>query len=454
LEKKVREAGVRDASNHPVAGFLYLRTSRFLSGLGKHLQDTREQEEWVRYMQELDLGSRKKEIRNLPDEMILSMGWKRAGHPDREGLFQHVQYCSQTLLDHDRTQSEFYENLYPRAEVADEYSFLRRVIGLYPLFVIPVLIGTKNARGEFASWYGVALDELPIGGNLVTFTPSEGVFLPEGDVQALIERSRANPLRVPLLRGEDERRVVAHFAPIIIQDISAPYDQFGRVVWQGHRLGIDGDHPSVYYYVSHALHGREPILQINYVIWYAARAGEKSPWIERGHFDGLTARVSLDSQGRPLMVDVMNNCGCYHFFVPKRERLERDSSKFLGLSPFVPQWLPEIPRGKRLAIRVNSGWHQVERLLSFEVPPNSVPYELLPYELLEMLPREDGGTESMFTAEGIVKGSARKREEVLLFSMGVPSIGSLRQRGHNPIALVGRAHFDDPFLFEKNFVFR
>jgi hypothetical protein len=38
--------------------------------------------------------------------------------------------------------------------------------------------------------------------------------------------------------------------------------------------------------------------------------------------------------------------------------------------------------------------------------------------------------------------------------MGIPSIGSMRQRGHHAILLSGRAHFDDPDLFNVNFIFR
>jgi len=39
----------------------------------------------------------------------------------------------------------------------------------------------------------------------------------------------------------------------------------------------------------------------------------------------------------------------------------------------------------------------------------------------------------------------------MMFSMGVPDIGAMRQRGHHAIALIGRAHFDDPNLFNIYF---
>ena len=454
LDEKVKEAGVRDASSYPVSGFPYLRTNRFLSSLKKNLKDHQEREQWVRWMQQLDLESRKKEIRNLPDELILSLASKKVSQMDREALFAHVEYCSCKIFNHDITRPDFYETLYPFVEVPDEYSFFRRAIGLYPFFSIPVIIATKKVRNEFKSWYKMGLDDLTIQGNLIVFAPSQEVFLYEEEVQELVQKSKENPLGVPWLNRNEERKIAACFAPIIIQDVAASYDNIGQVFWKGDRLAIDPEKPIVYYYITHALLKGKAILQINYVIWYSRRAGERSPWIERGRLDGLTVRVSLDIQGHPFMVDVMNNCGCYHFFVPKKERLDRVVSKSFRLDPFVPQWLPEITNGKHLGIRVNSGWHQVERLLAVEVSLDSILYELVPYEVLEALPREDGRTESMFNVKGLAKSSGKTKELLLFFSMGIPSIGSMRQRGHHAIALTGRVHFDNPRLFERNFVLK
>jgi uncharacterized protein YceK len=71
LDEWVRKTGVRDASSVSIPGFPYLRTNRFLAALKSTLQDDREKEAWVRWMQELDLKSRKKEISNLPQTMLL-----------------------------------------------------------------------------------------------------------------------------------------------------------------------------------------------------------------------------------------------------------------------------------------------------------------------------------------------------------------------------------------------
>jgi hypothetical protein len=153
------------------------------------------------------------------------------------------------------------------------------------------------------------------------------------------------------------------------------------------------------------------------------------------------------------MVDVVNDCGCYHFFAPDKERIERVHSRPLRFDAFVGQWLPVIPMGKRIGIRINSGWHQVQRLISVGHLPDTLPYALVPYDDLEVLPHPEGWTESIFNSKGIVKGSERV-ERFILFSMGIPSVGSMRQRGHHAIELIGKDHFDNPYLFDQNFVFK
>ncbi|MBW1994816.1 MAG: hypothetical protein JRI77_10265, partial [Deltaproteobacteria bacterium] len=166
----------------------------------------------------------------------------------------------------------------------------------------------------------------------------------------------------------------------------------------------------------------------------ASRAGPASPWIERGHLDGLTVRVSLDSAGAPFMVDVMNNCGCYHFFLPQRERVKQIIPQPMATDAFVPRWLPADFPHKPLSLWINSGWHLVNHGAAENLPSSYKVYQLLPYESIEMLPRTGSTTASIFDAAGIAKNSSRI-EPLILFSMGIPAIGSMRQRGHHAIKL-------------------
>lgn len=446
----VEAAGVGDASTFSIPGFPYLRTNRFLAALKKDLKDDKEREAWVKWMQQLDLSARKKEISNLPEEMVLSF-LTESGGGSREELTSQMVSCSSELLNYDQARSDFHAVLSPLVHIPDEYSFFRRAVGLYPLVSIPVAVATEISREKVRKRFDKDLKDLPVDGEIKAIVPEKRASFHEKELQEVIEDSKRNPLAIPILDRDQEERIASSFAPVFVQDVAAPYDRLGQIVWKEGRLEIDSERPTVYYYVSHAFLRDEPILQINYVIWYSERAGERSPRIERGHIDGLTARISLDGQGRIFMVDVVNDCGCYHFFAPQRERVDRILSKPFQFSPLVPQWLPEIPPGESLGIRINSGWHQVQRLLSLREPSDRIPYALVPYDLMESLSNGEARRASIFDARGIVKGSERV-ERFIFFSMGIPSVGSMRQRSHHAIELIGRAHFDDPFLFDENFV--
>jgi hypothetical protein len=452
LDEKVREADARDASAFSVPGFPYLRTGRFLSALKGNLKDEQERKIWVQGMQDLDLQSRKKEISNLPDEMVISLRSEKGG-PDREGLFTRVESCSAELLRQDMAQPDFYPFLEPLVEVPDEYSWILRTAGLYPIIALPVAVVTENSREKIRRRFDTDLKDLPVDGSLRAFVPLKEKPLDVKEVQEIIEESKQNPLKTPLPNAIQKKKLVEAFAPVFIQEVAAPYDRLGQVIWRNDQIEVNPEKPMVYCYLTHAFLKGEPVLQINYVIWYSERAGERSPSIEKGHLDGLTLRISLDDQGKPFMVETMSNCGCYHLFAPDRDRVDRILSRPLIFNAMVPQWLPEISTGDRLGIRINSGWHQVQHLISVGEAPDPVPYELVPYDGLEALPHEDGKTESIFDAKGIAKGSERV-ERFILFSMGIPSVGSMRQRGHHAIELIGRVHFDDPFLFDKNFLFK
>jgi hypothetical protein len=169
----------------------------------------------------------------------------------------------------------------------------------------------------------------------------------------------------------------------------------------------------------------------------------------------MTIRITLDRNSKPIMVDVIHNCGCYHFFFPSEKVFKGPRTAILREDAFVPQWLPDNQNGSSLVIRIGTQRHWVERLYyTSEAVSADRRYQLLPYDLLESLPRETGVHESIFTPKGIVKGDTERPERFFLFSMGIPQIGSMRQRGHQGTALIGERYFDDPRLFQNYFFVR
>lgn len=452
IDNAVDASGVNDASVHKIFGFPYLSIDRFLAALGPKLENQEQQNLWIDLMMRINIASRKKEIHNLPEREISRLTKQFKLVPGRNAVIDYIKTSADALSEIDRMQTGYFEAVRSAAIYPDEYITAYRVFGLYPLTSLPVTYLTNRTRKEFKTWFSMPLEDLPVTGELVGYAPAGISDHSEKDILKLFQTQK-NALNLPRLNENQVRDLAIFFAPFLFQDVSGPFDRPGQVIWENNRINVDPDKPTVYYYLSYAFYKERPVLQMNYAIWYSDRKGPEAPWIERGHFDGITVRITFDPEGIVYMVDIMNNCGCYHLFVPNKTIVKNPISKPNTLDPFVPQWLPpEFPK-QRLAVRINSGWHQTQRVFSRKPRQMAIFYQLLPYHTLEMLPHPDGRTESIFNARGIAKNSSRI-EPFLLFPMGISDIGSMRQRGHHAISLVGRAHFSDPNFFKQNFVFR
>jgi len=452
LDRTVDETGVRDASGYMVSGFPYLRTNRFLTGLKNDLNNDARKDQWIRWLQQLDLKARQKEIQNLPTDALEDIG-RQLGVPSGRHLLQErTAFYSEKLLNHDQRRPEYYKTVLEAVTNPDEYSTSLRVVGLYPLTSLPFAFFILRSQDEFRKWHNIPADQPATLGELTAYGPSQSTEYSAQIVRLILKRSRRNALNVPIPSIADGKMLLTIFAPVIYQDVAEDYDKIGEVIWQGSHVGINPQQPTVYYYFSHARFKGGPVLQLNYVFWYSARNGPNSPWIERGLLDGMTVRISLDDAGRPFMVDIMNNCGCYHFFVPDHKTFRRVIPSPFEVDVFVPRRLPVSFPVERLTLRTNSGWHQVDHMDTEMTPTEFLSYRLVSYDHLEALPRENYSHESIFNSRGIAKGSGRI-EPLIFFPMGIPDVGSMRQRGHHAVKLVGRSYFSDPDLFDHNFEF-
>ena len=453
LDAAVTASSVQEVSTFAVEGFPYLRTTRFLAAMKDRVNTDSEAEAWLTEMHRLGREARKKEIINLPEASFRKLAERMGVNPDRTAMIEEMFDSAVRLQAYDRSHPQFFERLRNTVNVPDEYSSAMRVFGLYPFTVLPVAIASRNAKRKFSKWHQTSLEDLPVEGKLVVFGPEAGNTLTDSDLVRIFSPSGHNAIDLPNLNDKEIISLAHAFAPVITQDVVAAYDRFGEVEWQKGRVAINPQQASVYYYVTYSFINQIPVVQINYAFWYSERSGKKSPGYEKGPLDGITVRVSLNPTGRPVMVDIMNNCGCYHFYAPRKGMVTIKKPSSDALYPFVATWLADRFPQRRLTLRVNSGWHQVEHLYAGEAPPGSATYRLVPYDLLESLPHSDGQAESVFDSEGIMKNSWRV-EPFLLFSMGIPHIGYMRQRGHHAIHIVGRAHFTDPNIFDRYFAFR
>jgi hypothetical protein len=148
-----------------------------------------------------------------------------------------------------------------------------------------------------------------------------------------------------------------------------------------------------------------------------------------------------------LLYDSIHACGCYQQFFPSNALRLRPAALELPEPPLVPQTAPTLSAGKRLVIRLGSGNHYIQRVYA-DVPTGNR-YRWEDYRALYAV-SYDGTKRSLFGPDGLVAGTERS-ERWLLWPMGVPSPGAMRERGRHATAFIGRRHFDDPDLLDKLF---
>ena len=452
LDDMVTAEGAADASALAVRGFPYLRTNRFLIALKERLGNAEQRRSWIGQMRQLDITSRRKEILNLSDLSVKTLTEEFGLNAERQELFDLIDAYSERLLEHDQENDRFREILDLAVTDPGEYSLLLRTIGLYPLFTIPTKIGTNILYREFTDWHKTDLDKLDVLGSIVHYSPPPAKGIIREDINAILRQAQKDAFGFPVLEQEQIDTLLQYYAPVISQDQVGLYDYPGTVTWKDHKVVIDTQRPAVYTFMSRAFIDGQPAVQLNYSIWYEGRRGPNAPWLERGALDGLTMRITLEENGDPVMLDIMNNCGCYFMFIPGSKKIAGAVAETSGTPLLVPAWLPEDYPQKRLHVRVNSGWHQIQKVFTSKLSGTEQAYQILPYDILETLPHDDGRIESVFNRQGIMKSSFRI-EPVIFFPAGIPRVGFMRQRGNHPIKLIGRAYFSDPNLYDHNFIY-
>lgn len=444
-----RVAGVHDAEARPVPGYVYLRVNRFLASFRHDGLTAPQWRAWLDRMQALAAAAWQVEWANLPAEERARV---RQGQPAFLGRVtppEGLRQCGARLRAWDFAQAGARAALRARAVVPDAYDPWQQAAGLYPVSALAVARGIRRWQRETAAVYATPLQALPQSGRQAVYGPTgPAPDMTPAAIASGLRASAAGPLRIPELGTAWRRRLLRQFAPYWVVDTVAAADGIGTLVWGAERVEVDVHQPTVYEYISYTRYHGEILLQLNYTVWFAARPRTSNWDLLAGHLDGITWRVTLGADGRPLLYDTIHNCGCYHLFFPTSRLRLRPQAPTLEETAFVPQQAPRAAAG--LAVYVAHTTHYVRRI-DATAPVPTTRYIRTEYESLRSLALPAGqGRRSVFGADGLVP-SSRRLERFVLWPMGVASPGAMRQRGHHATAFVGRRHFDDAYLLERYF---
>ncbi len=425
--------GVRDHGAALIEGFPYLRTNRLLASLRAEVETPERFAAWSHRLAALDGEARHHELRNL--DVVIN------GMEDKEVL-QQMEKCRERLLAIELTQPELQQQLRAVAEVPDSYITSWRVVGLYPLIAPFVSLGINRWHQATQAVFATPLDELAVSGTLTRWAVPQRNPLSTREVAEILHSSR-DPLGLPQPAAAELQRLFDTFAPVWEVDVASEDDRLGALLWNG-APRVDTARPQLYRLASHTRFNGALLLQLNYIVWFPARPGND---IYAGALDGINWRVTLASDGTPLLYDLIHNCGCYYQALPGPTlRLRRDLPRLYFEPPLLPQ---PAPQGLPVTLRIAHTTHYLQRAYHTSETAEVLPMEWADYDTLRSLPDADGH-HSPFGNHGIVSVSQRP-ERFLLWPMGVRSPGAMRQWGQHAIAFVGRRHFDDAQLLDALF---
>jgi len=438
LDKVVTEHGGTPSRPERIAGFPYLRMTRFLASFNQQNLDSVALQDWLTHLAAADQQARSIELASLPSSVKSELSTTYG-----VDLATQLKNCAQTLVANDLANPERLALLRKRAVTTSEYRLLNQMLGLYPLSSIPVRIGIHQYHTETKAAYAQPLEMLPVRGRLQRF-------------QAPPQTNNIDPstithdaLGIPTPAASQLQSLFTIHAPIWEIDVTYNYDLPGKPIWRGDdKPDVDHSQALVYRYPSYTHWQGQVLLQLNYLIWFSERPSAGKFDIFSGKLDGLLWRVTLNTDGTVLLYDSMHACGCYHYFFPTSALALRPDAQRLPEPPLLPQHAPQLATGQSLVIRISTGNHYIQRL--YADTPSGQAFHWREYKELYATPVVGGGHRSLFRLDGLVAGSARA-ERWLLWPMGIPSAGAMRERGRQATAFVGHRHFDDAKLLDELF---
>ncbi|KPJ89313.1 MAG: hypothetical protein AMJ53_15865 [Gammaproteobacteria bacterium SG8_11] len=467
LDRLIVRFHVQDAQTTAIRGYPYLHVNRLLAGLTQHIDHPDKLAMWLKLAAQLALQTNSIELNNLPESALQELIQIVPPHLSGQEPGSVLTLCSQTLLRYQIASTTDRQKILTHARVPDNYRTWQRIVGLYPIVSLAVAAGINNWHQKSSAVLQTPLANLPVKGRLTRYyTDTHTAYSDASDVQSAIDAAKQNPLGFPLLDSETQQRLFATFAPLWEIDTVQSDDKIGAPDWPSGEANahVDTSRPTVYTLLSHAIFGGEILVQLNYIVWFPRRPCTSSLDFLCGHMDGLTWRVTLGTDGNPLIYDAIHNCGCYHTFFPTQylraippPPVTVESRATLDEAAFAPLQAPPIKPPQKLVLRIAPTSHHIVSVNVQQTQQDDSNYEEIAaawdnYHTLRSLPHDYPPIKrkSLFQENAIVTGSQRK-ERWFFWPLGVPSAGAMRQWGNHATAFIGRRHFDEPYLFEHAF---
>lgn len=434
IDRQIRKAGVADTQSTRVAGFPSLRTNRFLASFDTNSLNRMGKLEWLQRSARLGSQGLQVELLNLANQIPA-------------GEIESIKQCQSQLLDLYQKQPDLIDMALQNSKVPHGYNSLARVVGLYWLTRYLTRWRIQVLQQQARMTFGKSQPDELIYAPASKRTTQSAVVL----AKLFATARRRSSLKIPTFTNAELTGLFAMHAPYWGIAQRGDSDQPGSLSWHVETISVDSSKPASYQFLSYTRFNGDSLPQLNYVIWFKRRPKPHLLDLYGGKLDSVIWRVTLRSDGQVLLYDSIHSCGCYHKFYTVDEALVQKPPINSQEHPLV--FTAIVPHGRNpIIVHLTAATHYVMGLTHYQGETVGHTYSLQGYSRLNNLPYKDG-YRNLFSPNGLVKGSKRL-ERFLLWPMGVPSAGAMRQKGHHLTAFVGKRHFDDADLFTGVFSYQ
>ncbi|MGR5149398.1 hypothetical protein ACQKP8_22990 [Photobacterium alginatilyticum] len=425
FKRTVQQQGVQDVQHLWVPSYPHLAFDRFSLSLIPELTSPQSKEQWLHYVARLASIQRKVEYQNLAN---------KAGFD-----IENNEKCAQQLTNIALKDRQFWHQLrqYP-PHIQSNYQNWQRIAGLYPISKSLATPAIDTEKKRIISGFISPLDK-----NTITYAATTASSLHPQEIQSWFTRtSQQSHLRWPLLNEHQIARLSEHYVPEFLIESASLDDKPGQVAYHsGGQPYVNTSKPTLYTSHSYTLFHGQILLQLEYSLWFANRTATSALDPYAGQFDGLLVRLTLDSRGRPYILDSIHHCGCYHMVFALGPQLKFTPRNTSIEAPITMHVNPRSD-ATTLQVTISKGEHMMKGLRW--VQSSDLPRQLnvLDYQQLRSLPLQKNRHKSLFDEQGMLMASTRL-ERWYLWPFGVKSPGTMRQIGHHATAFIGERHFDD-----------
>ncbi|MBL4608831.1 MAG: hypothetical protein JKY01_13525 [Pseudomonadales bacterium] len=423
-----------------IDGYSIYRSDRFLASFAQQSLSLVEKNAWKEALHQNALNAYRLEVSRLPMSSQKSL----AAFVNAKTMASGIIQCSSDLVDYHAKKEKTHPLNYERIHINDSYSEVSRFFGLYFITQYLAQPYIDNYQEDMTTlYYRGQTDDSPTQ----FYQPKQRITLSSQHIKkTLFNAYNNNALGIPVLTKISLAQLFSHFSPNLSLENNNTSDQIGSPKWgQDGRLWVDTREPRTYTFTSYTRYKGDVLLQLNYGFWFPERPAQTGFDIYAGDLDGIIWRVTLDTQGQPLVYDSIHQCGCYH-----KVYLLAETSINTSISSIEPPLYfdIDIDTSLPLTLNTNSSSHYIVGVSQTDHSnKDSIRYDLTSYDALSQLIAM-GRKKSLFGDDGIIEQSARK-ERWFLWPLGVVNAGAMRQKGNHAVAFIGRRHFDDAFLWEK-----